>query len=395
VCILGICAPTLNGSAAYLIVDAALDSISTYCDQLTIVYGSVTTYSNNQAYGSVSSATCDFGYIQSGGSTSRTCDFSSMSKGTWNGTDLVCSAIPNYCPVLNNPLNGEVTVSSYSIGSNATWNCTSGFFPSQNVSTCMAFNATNGQWNTLATCSDTPTPTPVPTPIPTPSPTPIPTPVPTPVPTSVPTPIPTPIPTPTSTERTSTDTLDTTTLVTMIRTSNDENSNIGPIIGGSIGAILFVIIVLVLVFFIQRRFRQRRSTNDGIELPNNPIDRNNTHDDEVVQPLSQTTKYTSNTNNVSKSSATYVNLPKSPTSDGNYVNLPKSPTNDDKYANIPKSRTNDDKYANLPKSITNDDKYVNLPKQDPKHTNLANSTGIYANIPKSRTHDDNYANLPK
>jgi hypothetical protein len=127
--------------------------------------------------------------------------------------------------------------------------------------------------------------------------------------------------------------------------------------------------VLVLVFFIQRRFRQRPTTNDGIELPNNPIDRNNTHDDEVVQPLSQTTEYTSNTNNVLKSSATYANLPKSPTSD--------------------------DKYVNLPKSITNDDKYVNLPKQDPEHTNLANSTGIYANIPKSRTNDDNYANLPK
>ncbi|XP_064399465.1 CUB and sushi domain-containing protein 3-like isoform X2 [Halichondria panicea] len=62
---------------------------------------------------------CNTGYRLSG-SSSRTCS----SSGSWSGSNPSCRRI---CPTLNNPSNGRVSVSSYFIGSRGTYSCNTGY----------------------------------------------------------------------------------------------------------------------------------------------------------------------------------------------------------------------------------------------------------------------------
>ncbi|XP_064400490.1 sushi, von Willebrand factor type A, EGF and pentraxin domain-containing protein 1-like isoform X2 [Halichondria panicea] len=71
--------------------------------------------------GGIATYSCKTGYRLSG-SSSRTC----LRGCYWSGSDPSCQLIAENCPVLNNPSNGRVSVSSYVIGGRAIYSCNIG-----------------------------------------------------------------------------------------------------------------------------------------------------------------------------------------------------------------------------------------------------------------------------
>ena len=108
-------------------------------------------------FGSVATYSCDAGFTLNGEAT-RTCG----GEGAWSGNAPSCdreltphnfvtplseavlppSAI--FCPLLSNPVNGQVVFPSTAVGSMATYSCNSGFsLNGESTRTC----GTNGDWS--------------------------------------------------------------------------------------------------------------------------------------------------------------------------------------------------------------------------------------------------------
>ncbi|XP_064400356.1 sushi, von Willebrand factor type A, EGF and pentraxin domain-containing protein 1-like [Halichondria panicea] len=94
---------------------------------------------NSYLIGGIATYSCNIGYRLSG-SFSRTC----LRGCKWSGSDPSCQLIAENCPVLNNPSNGRVSVSSYVIGGRAIYSCNIGYRLSGSSSrTC----SSSGSWS--------------------------------------------------------------------------------------------------------------------------------------------------------------------------------------------------------------------------------------------------------
>ncbi|XP_070554196.1 uncharacterized protein [Ptychodera flava] len=94
--------------------------------------------SNGTVYQSMTSFYCDFGYDLVG-SADRTC----TANGTWDGQYVICQI--KVCPVLQAPMNGSLTASSFEFNSVVVYQCDEGFtLDGSSTSRCLG----NGQWDT-------------------------------------------------------------------------------------------------------------------------------------------------------------------------------------------------------------------------------------------------------
>ncbi|XP_064385046.1 sushi, von Willebrand factor type A, EGF and pentraxin domain-containing protein 1-like isoform X2 [Halichondria panicea] len=101
---------------------------------------------SSTAFGSTATYSCNLGYSLVGAST-RSCE----SQGSaWSGNTPSCQAAVRECPSLTSPTNGRVLVSSRSSGGIATYICNTGYTLSgSSRRTCLS----NGQWSgSVAIC---------------------------------------------------------------------------------------------------------------------------------------------------------------------------------------------------------------------------------------------------
>ena len=71
----------------------------------------------------------------------RTC----QSDNQWSGMTVICSTV--MCPTLSNPANGQVTVSTHTVGSVATYTCNNGYnLTGANMTMCVK-NGVLGKWS--------------------------------------------------------------------------------------------------------------------------------------------------------------------------------------------------------------------------------------------------------
>eukprot|EP01083_Nonionella_stella_P053822 142221_1 len=140
-------------------VDIVCLAIPTYCETLSPAENTTITSQSNDITGEAVYA-CQNGYEFDSGDTTRTCLAGNSTDGSFNGTELRCSAIPTYCAPLSPALNTTITSQSNEITGEAVYSCQNGYeFESGNTTrTCLAGNSTDGSFNgTELRCSAIPT----------------------------------------------------------------------------------------------------------------------------------------------------------------------------------------------------------------------------------------------